>query len=134
MSRRGRARSPAIRYNLAGDYPDDMSEEALTSSTFSLAGVTDARLQFQRWLGVDSSANDHAALEIQVGLIWQTVWEHDGLPLVDDAWTVQTYDISVADGQPAVRLRWVMGETDAAGTYAGWNLDDILVAPPNCQP
>ena len=46
----------------------------------------------------------------------------------DDGWTVQTYDISMADGQPAVRLRWVMGETDASGSYAGWNIDDIRIA------
>ena len=115
-------------YNLDGDYPDNMSEEALTSSIFSLAGVSDARLQFKRWLGVDFSLNDHAAIEILVGFNWQTVWEHDGPPLVEDEWSTQTYDISMADGQPATRLRWIMGETSAAGTYAGWNIDDIRIA------
>jgi hypothetical protein len=65
---------------------------------------------------------------MQVGLAWQTVWEHDGPPVADDAWTVQTYDISAADGQSAVRLRWIMGETNGSGTYAGWNIDDIRIA------
>ena len=115
-------------YNLAGDYSNNMSEESLTTSTFSLAGITDARLQFARWLGVDFSTNDQAKIEVQTGLTWQTVWEHDGAPIAEDDWSVQTYDLSMADGQPAVRVRWVMGSTSASGTYAGWNLDDIRIA------
>ena len=39
-------------------------------------------------------------------------------------------DISaVADGQPAVYVRWTMGTTDGGWRYCGWNIDDIqLVA------
>jgi hypothetical protein len=33
----------------------------------------------------------------------------------------------VADDQPTVYLRWVMGPTDAGGTWCGWNIDDIRI-------
>ena len=37
-----------------------------------------------------------------------------------------TYDISLtADGESTVYVRWVMGGTDAAVTYPGWNIDDV---------
>jgi len=36
------------------------------------------------------------------------------------------YDISaVADGQPTVYIRWVMGPTDGSVRYCGWNIDDV---------
>jgi hypothetical protein len=37
-------------------------------------------------------------------------------------------DISaVADGEPAVYIRWTMGTTDAGWRYCGWNIDDVQI-------
>jgi hypothetical protein len=48
---------------------------------------------------------------------------------VDDGhWVQVAYDISeVADNQPAVYIRWLMGPTDDSYTYCGWNIDDIEI-------
>jgi len=41
---------------------------------------------------------------------------------------LQSYDVSaVADRQPNVRIRWVMGPTNASTAYCGWNIDDIEI-------
>ena len=34
---------------------------------------------------------------------------------------------AVADNQPTVYIRWVMGITDASWTYCGWNIDDVEI-------
>jgi hypothetical protein len=59
---------------------------------------------------------------------WTLVWEHTGSTIDEGAWSLQSHDISTwADGKAAVGLRWSMGPTNATGTLAGWNLDDIRV-------
>src|SRR5690606_1702118 len=41
-------------------------------------------------------------------------------------WIPMAFDISsVADDQPAVRIRWGIGPTDRSVTYPGWNIDDV---------
>ncbi len=116
-------------YDLAGDYANNLSEEYLTTGAIDLSNVSGATLQFRRWLGIESSLKDHAALRVSAdGASWTTVWNHSGPGFSESAWSLQTYDISsVADGEDSVRLRWVMGTTDAAVTYPGWNLDDVRI-------
>jgi hypothetical protein len=122
-------------YNLTGDYPNFLPAQSLTSTPFDLTEGAGTRIEFQRWLGVENSDFDHAAVEISTdGANWTPVWEHTGGEISDSAWTLVSYDISsVADGQPAVSFRWVMGATDQSQTYPGWNIDDVRIlqaAPP----
>jgi hypothetical protein len=58
------------------------------------------------------------------------VWNHTATsPISETAWSLQSIDLSpIADGRPAVRLRWVMGPTDGAVTYPGWNIDDVRIS------
>lgn len=124
-------------YNLSGDYTDNMVPEYLTSGPVDLSGVIDTSLEFQRRLGVESATYDHAKVEISTdGSTWNSVWNHTGAALSESAWSLRSYDISaLADGQAAVRFRWVMGTTDGSVTYPGWNIDDIRVlglAPSPC--
>ncbi|MDX1387832.1 MAG: S8 family serine peptidase [Acidobacteriota bacterium] len=116
-------------YDLTGDYPDDMNPEYLTSKPMDLSGVTETVLEFQRWLGVESSTYDHATVEISTdGTSWSMVWDHSGSAISEGAWSLRSYDISaIADGQPAVWVRWIMGDTDGSVTYPGWNIDDIRI-------
>ena len=116
-------------YDLAGDYPNSMAEETLTSNPLDLSTSVDTRIEFQRWLGVESSSYDHARFEVSVdGTNWQVIWDHEGAALSANAWTLHEYDVaSIIDGQPTVQLRWVMGTTDGSVTYPGWNLDDIRI-------
>ena len=116
-------------YNLSGDYPNLMSEESLTTTAIDCSGYEDVSLRFWRWLGVENSDYDHAAIRVSNdGAVWTDVWTHTGGSFSDNAWTQYEYDISaVADGQSTVYVRWVMGATDDTVTYPGWNIDDVEI-------
>ena len=116
-------------YNLAGDYPNNMAVETLTTTAIDLSSSVNTVVEFQRWLGIESSSYDHATFEISTdGLAWSPLWTHSGASIDENAWSLQSFDISaVADGQAAVQLRWTMGTTDGSVTYPGWNVDDVRV-------
>ncbi|MBN2055660.1 S8 family serine peptidase [bacterium] len=116
-------------YNLNGEYANGMSEEQLTTTVLDCSSFIDTELRFMRWLGVESAQYDHAAVRISTnGTTWTDLWTHTGATIDDQSWTSRVYDISaVADGQPTVYLRWVMGSANGNDAYCGWNLDDIEV-------
>ncbi len=118
-----------IGYNLNGDYPDNVSNTFYaTTPAIDARGVTGTTLSFYRWLGIESCCDD---VNIQVsnnGTNWTTIWENSSGDIIDTGWVLQTFDISaVADNQANVRVRWGLGPTDGSVTYAGWNIDDVLV-------
>jgi len=92
-------------------------------------GYTNIVLSFQRWLGVEDSSADHAAVEISVGgSAWTTAWEHDGPTLAEADWSIQQLDLTeYAAHEALVSVRWVMGATNATENYCGWNLDDVVL-------
>jgi C1A family cysteine protease len=115
-------------YNLYGDYSNYMPETYLTSTAFDCSGLYNVNLKFWRWLGVESPNFDHAAVRISTdGSEWTTVWENEE-EIEDPDWVEMDIDIRyIADDQPTVYVRWVMGPTDAGGTWCGWNIDDIRI-------
>lgn len=118
-------------YNLTGAYANNMSAaKYLTAGPLNCTGFTGTRLRFQRWLGVESSAYDHATLQVSNdGLNWTTLWQNPSSTLIDAAWVAVSYDISaVADNRPIVYVRWGLGPTDSSVTYCGWNIDDVSIA------
>jgi hypothetical protein len=116
-------------YNLAGDYTNNLPETNLTAGPFDLTGVTGTHLTFFRWLGIESSSFDHASVRVSNdGLNWTTVFNHVGGTFNDLAWVFQDLNISaVADNEPTVFVRWVMGTTDSSVTLPGWNIDDVQI-------
>jgi hypothetical protein len=115
-------------YNLAGDYPNNMTVKYLTTAALDFTEVTQVQLKFWRWLGVESAQWDHAGMQVSNnGTTWATVWDHTEYSSISDAaWSQQSFDISaVADDQPTVYVRWGMGPTDTSVTYPGWNIDDV---------
>lgn len=117
-------------YNLAGDYPNNMSAtEYLTTPALNCSAATGVELRFRRWLGVESSTYDHASLDVSNnGTSWTTIWEHSGTSLSESSWSLQTFDVSaIADNQSTVYFRWGMGTTDGSVTYPGWNIDDVEI-------
>jgi hypothetical protein len=118
-----------VGYNLNGQYPNSMPEYSTTTGSFDCTDLTETTLRFQRWLGVESSSYDHAKIQISVnGGAFATIWDHQGGSLQDTSWNEVEYNISdLADGQPDVRVRWVMGTTDGSITYSGWNIDDVEI-------
>jgi len=113
-------------YNLAGNYENSMPQYHLTSTGLDCSNLTGVTLKFWRWLGVENSSWDHAAVSVSNdGTNFTPIWQNG--PDVDDgSWIQQEYDISaIADGQENVFVRWTMGPTDSIDRYCGWNIDDI---------
>jgi len=119
-------------YNLAGDYPDDLPARYLTTTTLDCVGLTDTKLYFRRWLGVESNSfYDEATIEVSNnGTNWNVIWNATatGGDIADTEWKLMTYDISaIADNQDTVYIRWGMGPTDGGTTFPGWNIDDVQI-------
>lgn len=126
---RGYTGTNVFGYNLAGDYESSLTNaQALTAGPFDFSAYSNVTIRFQRWLGVESRSYDQAAFQTSLdGLTWTSLWENPYTTVVDASWTSQFFRVSVADGQPAVYFRWTMGPTDFIYTYAGWNLDDVII-------
>jgi hypothetical protein len=61
-----------------------------------------------------------------------TIWQNPNQILTNASWKAEFLDIT--DYKHAgFRLRVGYRATGAASTAAGWNLDDVLIAPPGCQ-
>jgi len=122
-------------YNLGGGYDNNMLERHLTSPAINCSGLTNVHINFQRWLGVEQPAYDHASIRIsRDGSSWTSVWENDST-MSDAAWTLIDVNISaVASGKPVVYVRFTMGPTDEGWTYCGWNIDDFRVTAYGCTP
>ena len=116
-------------YNLYGDYPNNLGERYLTSPAIDCSAVSNVRVNFQRWLGVEQSVYDHASIAVSTnGSSWTTVWESTD-EVADVFWTPMEVDISsVAAGEPTVYVRFVMGTTDGGWRFCGWNIDDFVVS------
>lgn len=115
-------------YNLAGDYENNLPPRSLTTHALDLTGFADTHLTFWRRLNVENSIFDAAAVEVSNdGENWRPVFQHLG-DATDAAWNQYGYDIgTVADNEPTVYVRWIMGGTDSSVRLSGWNIDDIEV-------
>ncbi|OQW96356.1 MAG: hypothetical protein BWK77_05105, partial [Verrucomicrobia bacterium A1] len=113
--------------NLGGDYANSIANtQWLVTSPLNLGAASNVKLVFQRWLGVERPAYDHAYIDVSNnGSTWTRVWENSA-EIADSAWSLQVLDISsVADRQTTVYVRWGIGPTDESWVYCGWNLDDV---------
>lgn len=116
-------------YNLIGDYANNIASTYwLKTPALDLSNVSNVRLAFKRWLGVERPAYDHAYVQVSNdGSSWTTVWQNEA-EVADAAWVSQVLDISsVADLRATVYIRWGMGPTDTSWVYCGWNIDDIEI-------
>jgi hypothetical protein len=116
-------------YNLAGDYANDMPAYHLTTTAIDCSNLVEVELRFWRWLGVERSPFDSAAIAVSSdGLNWTELWSNPESLVADTVWRPVAVDISeVADNQPTVYVRWTMGATDETNTYPGWNIDDVEI-------
>ncbi len=120
-------------YNLNGGYTNNLGPTSLTTTAINCSGQSGVHLRFRRWMGLEQSIYDHASVQVSNdGTNWVTVWDFSGPTLTETTWSLQEYDISsVADNQPTVYIRWVMGPTDVGWTYGGWNIDDVRLTAGN---
>jgi hypothetical protein len=105
----------------------------VTSPVIDCSDYFGTELRFFRWLGVGGNAEDRAEVEVYDGAAWVTI-EANGPAVTDDAgWRERSYDVSAqADGNPAFRIRFGIGPTDAGWEYCGWNVDDLELTGFTC--
>ena len=126
--------SNVVGYNIAGDYTQMSSTQWATTPAIDCTDKTNVTLAFSRWLNVGSPTDgppprDHAYIEISNdGSVWNTIWQNT-TTVTDSSWQYFEYDISAfVDNQPAVYIRWGMGQTNRKDHYSGWNIDDVQVS------
>ena len=123
--------SNVIGYNLTGAYANSIATTLwATTPAINCSSRKNVKLSFQRWLGVETSAYDHAYIEVSNnGTTWTQVWANPASDTNDTSWTYCEYDISaVADGKNTVYIRWGLGTTDSLVTFCGWNLDEVTLS------
>jgi len=116
--------------NLAGDYDPNLTVPRYAATpAIDCTWYDNVKLSFYRWLAIESSSFDGAAIEVSAdGAVWTEVWSHTGGDFADGAWTYLEYDISaVAAHESTVQVRWAMGPTDGSFEYPGWNIDNVVV-------
>lgn len=120
-------------YNLGGDYANSIPEYHVTSPVLDCSAISTAIIKFDRWLGVEQPAYDHAYIRVSTdNSNWTTVWEND-IEIADNVWTAIEVDMSsVAALQSTVYVRFTMGTTDGGWRFCGWNIDNLRITGAEC--
>ncbi len=130
--------SNVIGVNLTGDYATTIGGPwYVTTGPLDLAGVTQCRLAYKRWLNSDYQPYAYATVQVSNnGTTWTTVWQNATAEIADATWSAQEFSISaVADNQAAVQVRWGYQIGSGAWAYSGWNIDDIqIIGVPTLHP
>lgn len=108
----------------------------LTSTPVDLSTRKTTRLRFKRWLNTNVLSSTRATVEVSTdGTTWREVFVNPGTAITENAWQTMEYDISsIADQQPAVRVRWSYQNVVAGTAYSGWNIDDVeFLGEPTAQ-
>ena len=108
----------------------------LTSTPVNLSAQKTTRLRFKRWLNTGALSSTRVTVEVSTdGTTWREVFVNPGTAVTDNAWQTMEYDISsIADQQPAVRVRWSYRNLTAGAAYSGWNIDDVeFLGEPTAQ-
>ncbi len=113
-----------------GTYPgsyENRCDTYLESPAVDCSHYAGTKLTLWRWLAVDrsfSGLGDVAKILVNGVPIWVNPTDFS---TIDPDWTFQEFDISaLADGDPAVRLRFTL-TSNGATVAGGWNLDDIVL-------
>lgn len=125
-----------LAYNLSGCYANNIPARNATTTAIDCSDLINTQLRFRRWLGLESAQYDHASIQASNnGTDWTMIWDFTGPTFSEGTWSLQTYDISaVADQQPTVYIRWVMGPSDGGVTGCGWNIDDVEILGADALP
>lgn len=107
----------------------------LESPSIDLQNATgDLQLSLWRWLNSDVDPKMTSVIEVRDGNSWTELWANDGnMVVADDMWTLQEFDVTNYKSAD-FRIRIGYKATGSAADVGGWNVDDIVVAPPQCDP
>jgi len=109
--------------NLSGNYPNE-AYNYLVSPVINCKNMEKTRLWFSRWLAVEKSIYDSAAIYVNDNLVWVNDSTYDHL---DFKWHHHDVDISpYADSQDSVQVRFEL-KSDGGLYLGGWNIDDFAI-------
>jgi hypothetical protein len=104
----------------------------IESPVINLGGAPgDFELRLFRWLNANVNSEMAETIEVFDGSNWIVLFENADSVIADTAWTEMTFDITAYKN---ANLRIRVGHDPAGNTdpEAGWNLDDVRIAPPSC--
>jgi hypothetical protein len=107
----------------------------LTSPKIDLttSDANTAWLSFYRWLNSDIYPAMTHFIEVSEdgGASWLPLWNNEGVPLQEDGWSLQLYDVS-KHRSPSFRVRFGVKVTASVVSASSWNIDDVVIA--SCPP
>jgi MYXO-CTERM domain-containing protein len=108
------------------------------SPEIDLGGKTGARLQLQRWLGVEDGFYDDARLLVNGTEVWKnfasaTAPQQQGVNHTDREWRFVDHDLAQFEASGKVKLRFELA-ADEGLQMGGWTLDDVCVVVPHLGP
>lgn len=109
--------------DLDGNYPNEV-HNYLLSPVISCKRFEKTRLWFHRWLAVEKSIYDTAAIYVNDSLIWvnDTLYDH-----LDFKWHHHDLDISAyADSAESVQVKFEL-ISDQGLHLGGWSIDDFSI-------
>lgn len=120
----GQSPSPPVR-----TYANNLDERGAVTPLISTVGYESLHLRFRRWLTL--RAGDNARIEVNDATTddaWTTVWHSPpDSAIADIEWSWQTVKLPAFVNNSALRVRWIMGTTDATAVAGGWNVDDVEI-------
>lgn len=100
------------------------------SPEIDLAGHTDVRLQYQRWLGIEDGFFDNARILVNGTKLWENFASAEetanGVDHLDKEWRFQDVDLAAQSATGKVKLRFEL-DSDQGLSYGGWTMDDVCV-------
>jgi cysteine-rich repeat protein len=121
--------------DLGGDdgiYSSRTSQFA-TSPEIDLAGHTNVRLQYYRWLNVEDGVYDPATIAVNDTVVWQNKTSEDqqaaGTAHTDREWRFQDVDLAQYTASGKVKLKFQI-TSDEGLEFAGWNVDEVCLVIP----
>ncbi|MGE0547850.1 MAG: hypothetical protein AB7O24_15515 [Kofleriaceae bacterium] len=111
------------------------------SPEIDLAGNTNVRLQYHRWLGVEDGFYDGAQIVVNGTPVWNSYIsaaepQGSGISHIDREWRFHDVDLSAQAGTGKLKLRFELN-SDQGFNLGGWTLDDVCIvvakAAPACE-
>jgi hypothetical protein len=105
----------------------------LTSPAVSTMVAGSVYLTFYRWLNSDYTPYMGNTVEVSAdGSTWSTLWQSSGVPVTDDQWTFQSFDVT-AYKSATMKFRFGFSIGDP-GVFrvSSWNLDYVKVQNAPC--
>jgi MYXO-CTERM domain-containing protein len=109
------------------------------SPEIDLAGETQVRLQYHRWLGVEDGFFDQAKIYANGTEVWRNFGsateQSAGVSHIDREWRFQDVDLSAQAAAGKVKLKFEI-TSDEGLELGGWTMDDVCIvamrAPDTC--